>query len=279
MAEEPRYSARGAYGLKKCHDSESAVVDVIFVHGLTGNCETTWTDRDTRIFWPEALLPYDNSDARILMFGYNADIIHFLSMASQNRIGNHAQNFINLLSQVQEKSETMDRPIIFVAHSLGGLMALLSSKNSAEAHLQKILECTAGITFLGTPHCGADLANWARVFGRVKDFHTMLRSWQCEGKEWPKITCFYKELRIHGIGEIVPMHSAILPAYSSIGIHKNHMDMAKFSGKDDPGYLAGRIKDDRVCQSQGCNGSSQGQNQALPQHFRTPRLLFLLGNN
>jgi hypothetical protein len=35
-----------------------------------------------------------------------------------------------------------------------------------------------------------------------KDFHTMLRSRQKEGKEPPKITCFYEELPIHGIGEV-----------------------------------------------------------------------------
>lgn len=34
------------------------------------------------------------------------------------------------------------------------------------------------------------------------------------------------------------MHSAILPSYNSIGIHKNHMEMAKFSSEEDPGYLA-----------------------------------------
>ncbi|KAL2796248.1 hypothetical protein BJX66DRAFT_336262 [Aspergillus keveii] len=287
MADEPRYSTQGAYGLKKCHDSKSAIVDIIFVHGLTGNRETTWTDRDTKVFWPETLLPNDIPDARILTFGYDADIVHFLSTASQNRIGNHAQNFINVLSQLREKSET----------------ALLSSKNSAEGHLQHIVECTVGITFLGTPHCGSNLANWAKVFGRVitmfkrtntrlletlspdsevlawiqKDFHTMLRSRQQEGKQPLRITCFYEELPIHGIGEIVPMHSAILPSYNSIGIRKNHMDMAKFSDEEDPGYLAVSteiwrwvkdIKSQRqlVQSSEGPNVEALNRQQYYPQY-------------
>ncbi|KAL2846626.1 hypothetical protein BJY01DRAFT_247154 [Aspergillus pseudoustus] len=50
MAQESRYSSQGSYGLKKCHDSKSAIVDVIFVHGLTGNRETTWTDQHTKVF-------------------------------------------------------------------------------------------------------------------------------------------------------------------------------------------------------------------------------------
>lgn len=34
------------------------------------------------------------------------------------------------------------------------------------------------------------------------------------------------------------MHSAILPAYVSIGIHSNHMDMTKFETEDDPGFIS-----------------------------------------
>jgi hypothetical protein len=40
------------------------------------------------------------------------------------------------------------------------------------------------------------------------------------------------------VGEIVPKHSAILPAYNSIGIYANHMDMARFSDEVDEGYLS-----------------------------------------
>lgn len=34
------------------------------------------------------------------------------------------------------------------------------------------------------------------------------------------------------------MHSAILPGYTSIGIHNNHMGMTKFESKEDPGYVS-----------------------------------------
>jgi protein SERAC1 len=33
------------------------------------------------------------------------------------------------------------------------------------------------------------------------------------------------------------MDSAILPAYPHIGISKNHMDMTRFSSRDDQGFL------------------------------------------
>ena len=80
--------------------------------------------------------------------------------------------------------------------------ALLPSKNSAEEHLQSILEFTRGIIFLGTPHSGSGLAELAgslakkvglikqtnakileilrrdsEVLARIQtEFHTMLKS-------------------------------------------------------------------------------------------------------
>ncbi|MCJ1264720.1 hypothetical protein MMC22_004595 [Lobaria immixta] len=50
------------------------------------------------------------------------------------------------------------------------------------------------------------------------------------------ITCFYEQLPLPGIGEIVPKNSAILPAYTSVGIHDNHTGMTKFEFEDDPGF-------------------------------------------
>lgn len=36
----------------------------------------------------------------------------------------------------------------------------------------------------------------------------------------------------------MPQDSAILPGYTPIGIHSNHMDMPKFANADDPGFVA-----------------------------------------
>ncbi|KAJ4029716.1 hypothetical protein NW761_009724 [Fusarium oxysporum] len=52
------------------------------------------------------------------------------------------------------------------------------------------------------------------------------------------ITCFYEELPTKRFGVIVPKHSAILPGYISIGIHKNHAEMTKFSNSSEPGFVA-----------------------------------------
>ncbi|KAI9761776.1 MAG: hypothetical protein M1835_008116, partial [Candelina submexicana] len=225
-----QYSTQGDYGLKKCHEVEDAVSDIVFIHGLTGNRESTWTDPTSGTFWPGHLLNSDVPRSRILTFGYDADVTHFWAMASNNRIGNHAMNLVNALAQLRDRTETENRPIIFVTHSLGGLVfedALLASKNSAEPHIQSLLNHTLGVCFLGTPHCGSELANWASIFGSIakvvrttntslldvlkpesevlariqQEFHTMLRARQNMGLEPLKVTCFYEELAVRGVGE------------------------------------------------------------------------------
>jgi hypothetical protein len=65
------------------------------------------------------------------------------------------------------------RPIIFVAHSLGGLVveqALLTSRNSNDPDLNLILNYTFAIAFMGTPHGGSGLADWGSVLTRMISF-------------------------------------------------------------------------------------------------------------
>ena len=131
---------------------------------------------------------------------------------------------------MRERSHTEERKVIFVAHSLGGLVvehALCHSRNSYESHIHQIERFTCGITFLGTPHYGSDLAKWGRfgtdIAGIVrrpnKDivdvlkpgsemldqvetaFHTILRKRKDEGCEIA-ITCFWEELSVAIIGHV-----------------------------------------------------------------------------
>jgi hypothetical protein len=52
-----------------------AIVDLIFVHGLNGGSQSTWTHgRDLSHYWPKTWLPRDEAfkDARIHTFGYSS---------------------------------------------------------------------------------------------------------------------------------------------------------------------------------------------------------------
>ncbi|KAK7917452.1 hypothetical protein PG985_011060 [Apiospora marii] len=255
------------YGIKALYEPAEAAVDVIFVHGLKGDRDRTWTAPGSESSWLETLLPLELPDCRILTYGYDSNPVSVRGVVSSNTIGNHARNFLNLLTSYRAQSQSVDRPIILVAHSMGGLMcedALLASQNSSEHHLRAILECTYGILFLGTPHSGSGLATsaerLAKLIGLLKntnpqilgvlrrdsevlsriqdDFHTMLRSRIYDGYPHINISCCYEELPLPGIGEVVPKTSAILHGYTAIGIRSNHRDMVRFSSPDDLGFLS-----------------------------------------
>ena len=110
-------------GIKELHKPKSAVVDLVFIHGLTGHRENTWTAKgSTSGPWPAVLLSEKIPNARILTFGYDALVVDWRGVVSNNRLGNHARNLAATLATHRENDETSDRPIIFIAHSLGGLV-------------------------------------------------------------------------------------------------------------------------------------------------------------
>jgi hypothetical protein len=74
---------------------------------LTGNRETTWTHKQTKTFWPQTLLGRDLANARILTFGYDADIIGVLKTAGSNTLRDHGKSFANDLALRRMKSRSV----------------------------------------------------------------------------------------------------------------------------------------------------------------------------
>lgn len=72
------------------------MISVIFVHGLNGHPQNTWTADRTKTFWLHDLLPNNvkREKARILTYGYNAVVYAFMGSASSERVHHHAQNLI-----------------------------------------------------------------------------------------------------------------------------------------------------------------------------------------
>lgn len=80
---------------------------VIFIHGLTGGMESTWTAKNAVSPWPQTLLPTKLPHARILTFGYDADVVNWRAMVSTNRIGNHAENLLTTVATHREEDNTV----------------------------------------------------------------------------------------------------------------------------------------------------------------------------
>ena len=135
---------------------------------MNGAPYKTWTSEKNKTFWPLDLLPQfiEEQRARILVYGYDADVTSFTDGAAKDKIHNHAESLVASLAANRNLRKANQRPIIFVAHSLGGLVvkrALIYSSeirgNNTE-HLRSIFVSTYGILFLGTPHQGSDVAEW-----------------------------------------------------------------------------------------------------------------------
>lgn len=80
---------------------------IVFIHGLTGGRESTWTAKGAATCWPELLLPNDLPEARIILYGYDADVVNFWSMASQNTVGDHGQKFVTSLANLRDSTDTV----------------------------------------------------------------------------------------------------------------------------------------------------------------------------
>ena len=73
-------------------------------------------------FWARDLLPRVIPDTRIYTWGYDADIHKFGPSTSQNTIHQHSSSLLSDLADLQESCSNKSTPIIFVVHSLGGII-------------------------------------------------------------------------------------------------------------------------------------------------------------
>ncbi|KAK4464623.1 Alpha/Beta hydrolase protein [Cladorrhinum samala] len=250
-------------GIKVWHDSPTATVDICFVHGLTGDWDSTWTSTPGSQPWPKQFLPSTFKNSRILTFGYGAYVAK-KSTPSTARLMDHGANFLSDLVSNRLVNNATSRPIILVAHSLGGLVckeAILQSRDNPDHHLCDLFKSLRGVIFLGTPHRGSWISSWARLPTRVPGifksanklllesigtksenlaslqirFWTMMREQREAGRDL-KVTCFYEEIGLPGVGVVVSRESATLEGYKALSIHGNHSTMVKFQSRDDNGY-------------------------------------------
>jgi pimeloyl-ACP methyl ester carboxylesterase len=133
--------------------------DIIFVHGIGGHYERTWRPaRRPGDYWP-AWLGQDMQNIGVWSLEYEAPVwgpaMSLLDQAD------------NVIAQALKPNGIGKRPIIFITHSLGGLVVKqilrrASDTRRKDAKAEAIFEQTRGIVFLATPHVGSGLANWIK---------------------------------------------------------------------------------------------------------------------
>ncbi|KAH6880446.1 hypothetical protein B0T10DRAFT_581738 [Thelonectria olida] len=132
-----------------------AVVDIVFVHGLEGGPESTWT-RD-EVFWPRHLLPNDFPKARIFTFGYGTEPLGSRGGSLWDWITTSADELCrHLLWQRSQDDLDEALPIVFVAYSLGGLALLMDRKQQFASNVRSI-------AFFGTPFQKFEMVQWTKL--------------------------------------------------------------------------------------------------------------------
>ncbi|EGY21427.1 NACHT and WD domain-containing protein [Verticillium dahliae VdLs.17] len=153
------------YGLHTlvAKDSKSPeLIDVVAIHSLNGHFLKTWTDPITGVNWLKDLVPKFLPSARVMSVWYNSQVQFSKSTAD---IHAFSQQLLESLLAERESIEEQDRPLIFICHSLGGLVfkqaAIKAHEN--ERYRDALSFRFHGVMFFGTPHRGSNLATWASV--------------------------------------------------------------------------------------------------------------------
>ncbi|KAK4042951.1 hypothetical protein C8A01DRAFT_32894 [Parachaetomium inaequale] len=253
-----------------------AKADIVLVHGLNGAPEKTWT-ASNGVYWPVDLLPASLKDqhANVLVYGYNADVYGGFwerpaKSPSDNFVHHHAQTLVTSLTHYRMSEGTERNPIIWVVHSLGGIVtkrALLYSNDLRDPNqedLRSIYVSTYGIIFLGTPHNGSNAAAWGGIIQRMADSvvprkifeseSVLLKSLKKDNETLQQISShfldIYQRFKIHMAHEnqktdvkgskilVVDASSASpqLVGVTYYGIEATHSRMCKFDSENAPGY-------------------------------------------
>ena len=182
----------GVGGVGKGEDADVAA-DVVFIHGLQGGPYASWrtkgaertADITLNQCWPSEWLAREPGmgNVRLLSLGYPTKIFDWEGASV---------SFREQSGKVMKKLAAAgvgQRPVIFVAHSMGGLvikeMIMQSSNAERESgsdyddpRIRDVLSNTKGVVFYSTPHSGSWLADasWATFwYLSLKDTVSVLR--------------------------------------------------------------------------------------------------------
>ncbi|KAI9853089.1 MAG: hypothetical protein M1838_001590 [Thelocarpon superellum] len=162
-ASAPAREKNGLWVLQDKPSDQERQVDIVAVHGLGGDAFGTWSDGP---LWLRDFLPQQVPCARIMTYGYDSIVAFSKSVAN---IDDFAVDLFTRLSDIRVTPQEKARPVIFVCHSLGGIVvkkALVIAQARSRLH-GALLEKIKGIAFMGTPHRGASPAFWATLVADV----------------------------------------------------------------------------------------------------------------
>ena len=182
--EDEGHGHLGMHVLISKESNEEAVADIVALHGLNGHYRKTWTATPAvgePKNWLEDFLPEQIPNARIMSYGYDSTVQFSKSVAD---IGTFAEQLLHSLIAKRRSQNEKKRPVIFICHSLGGLVfkqvlycdphihgctdncqSLVRARERDQ--FDELLRKIRGVVFFGTPHKGSSLADWGTMFANI----------------------------------------------------------------------------------------------------------------
>ncbi|GME58491.1 ribonuclease p/mrp subunit [Neofusicoccum parvum] len=245
VAEWVSISLAGTYWKLTVHAS------VWLVHGLRGDAIKTWSKGD--VCWPRDLLPQEISNIRVFSWGYDSDVANWSGSVSQASIFGHGENLLRDIAS-KRVADHEKRALIFVGHSLGGLVikqALIRSSqyfhNKENERLGIIYQQTEALMVANIAKISLRKPNnkLIRTISRESDVLEQQRQAFASISNNMRIACFYEEMPTSfrrfmkvDLGVIVPEYSASIDGFSieRIGVRADHFAMCKFSTSSELGF-------------------------------------------
>ncbi|KAL8937262.1 MAG: hypothetical protein Q9216_004510 [Gyalolechia sp. 2 TL-2023] len=218
-------------------NGEEVRVDLIFVHGLADDWQQTWK-KDDSSSWIQDLLPNDIPHARIFAYGLNIlDTYHKFPSSSTDGLRDYEKT----------REDHPKRPVIFLAHSLGGLI-LQTFLQDCSLSLRAAIK---GIVFFGTPHLSRQddqrtaFAAAMTSLGHTVDLDYLFDLGSISDRFAARVTerkiagpmiGFYERLPVTNRLIVVGKESQFPPRCDTRGMDANHLDMTWFPSVSNTNY-------------------------------------------
>jgi hypothetical protein len=138
-------------------DPEDAKVDIVAIAGFGRHALGSFCSADGTTVWLRDFAPQDIPQARFVTYGYEPA---FDENEDDQGIHDLARTLLDKLIIFRQRTHTQRRPLIFVCHSLGGVILkeamVISSRgvDSKDEALHRVATQTYGIVLMGVPHLG-----------------------------------------------------------------------------------------------------------------------------
>ncbi|KAJ9129772.1 hypothetical protein NKR23_g12464, partial [Pleurostoma richardsiae] len=145
-------------------------VDIVAISGLGGHAFGSFKERGRRAYVAARCTPYHITGegdtipiARVMVYGYESSLPQGQSFQNLEDLGTSFHSHLLRLAVAGAF-----RPIIFIAHSLGGLIVkqtLIYLSKSTREEDKNLIRAVYGIAFFGVRHDGMDISTLRSMVG------------------------------------------------------------------------------------------------------------------